>query len=94
MFAKNNQATLRDSIQQPVQALDENWESVKVEATQLVTELQAMYDDITHAFKEVVDRRHERQQKPVVRFIRHYPWLPLAMGIGAIAALVIATRAR
>lgn len=94
MFAKSNQAGLRESIQQPVQALDENWEAVKGEAAHLVTELQAMYDDITHALKEVADRRHARQQKPVVRFVRHYPWLPLAMGIGAITAIVIAAKSR
>ena len=56
MFDKKDHATLRDNIQQPVQVLDENWETVKQEANRLVTELQAMYDDITQAFKEVVDR--------------------------------------
>ncbi len=94
MFAKKNHATLRDSIQQPVETLDENWETVKQEANHLVTELQAMYDDITHAFKEVVDRRRERQQKPIARFVRRYPWAPLALGIGTITAVVVATRAR
>ncbi len=94
MFTKKNRATLRDGIQQPVQTLDENWETVKVEANHLMTELQAMYDDITHAFKEVVDRRRARQQKPVMRFVRHYPWVPVALGVGTIAAVVIAARDR
>ena len=94
MFTKKNQTSLRDSIQQQGQALDENWETVKVEANQLMTDLQETYDDIMHAFKEILDRRRERHQKPVVRFVRHYPWVPLAAGLGAIAAFVIAARSR
>ena len=94
MFAKKDHANLRESIQQPVQTLDENWETVKVEANHLVTELQEMYDDIMQAFKEIVDRRRSRRQKPMVRFVRHYPWVPLAVGIGTITALVIAAKSR
>ncbi len=94
MFAKKNQTTLRDSIQQQGQVLDENWETVKVEANQLMDDLQETYDDIMHAFKEILDRRRERHQKPVVRFVRHYPWVPLALGLGAITAFVIAARSR
>ena len=94
MFAKKNHTSLRDSIQQQGEVLDENWESVKVEANQLMTELQVTYDDILHAFKQVLDRRRERHQKPVVRFVRHYPWVPLIAGAGAIAAFVIAAKAR
>jgi hypothetical protein len=94
MFTKKDRATLPDSIQQSAETLDENWETVKVEANHLMTELQAMYDDITDAFKEVLERRRARQQKPVVRFVRHYPWVPLALGMGTIAAIVIAARAR
>jgi len=94
MFAQKDHANLRESIQQPVQTLDENWETVKVEANRLTTELQEMYDDIMRAFKEIVDRRRERRQKPVVRFVRHYPWVPLAVGIGALMAFVIAAKSR
>ena len=94
MFTKKNQTTLRDSIQQQGQVLDENWENVKTEANQLMLDLQETYDDIMRAFKEILDRRRERHQKPVVRFERHYPWVPLAVGLGALAALVIATRSR
>ena len=94
MLTKKNHTTLRDSIQQQGQMLDENWEAVKVEANQLMTELQATYDDIMHAFKQVLDRRRERHQKPVVRFVRHYPWVPLIAGVGAITAFVIAAKAR
>lgn len=94
MFTKENHSSLRDSIQQQGQMLDENWESVKGEATQLMTELQATYDDILQAFKQVIDRRRARHQKPVVRFVRHYPWVPLIAGAGAVAAFVIAARAR
>ena len=94
MFTKKNNTSLRDSIQQQGQVLDENWESVKVEANQLMMELQATYDDILQAFKQVLDRRRERHQKPVVRFVRHYPWVPLIAGAGAIAAFVIAAKAR
>ena len=94
MFTKKNHTSLRDSIQQQGQVLDENWESVKVEANQLMMELQATYDDILQAFKQVLDRRRERHQKPVVRFVRHYPWVPLIAGAGAIAAFVIAAKAR
>ena len=49
---------------------------------------------IMHAFKEILDRRRERHQKPVVRFVRHYPWVPLVAGVGAITAFVIAARSR
>ena len=94
MFTKKNHTSLRDSIQEQGQVLDENWESVKVEANQLMTELQETYDDIMHAFKEILDRRRARHQKPVVRFVRHYPWVPVAAGLGAIAAFVIAARSR
>jgi len=94
MFAQKDHVNLRDTIQLPVQSLDENWESVKEEATHLVAELQETYDDMMRAFKEIVDRRRERRQKPVVRFVRHYPWVPLALGLGTMAALVIATRSR
>ena len=94
MFTKKNQTTLRDSIQQQGQVLDENWENVKTEANQLMLDLQETYDDIMRAFKEIIDRRRERHQKPVVRFVRHYPWVPLALALGAITALVIATRSR
>ena len=94
MFTKKNHTSLRDSIQQQGQALDENWDTVKDEANQLIIELQETYDDIMHAFKEILDRRRERHQKPVVRFVRHYPWVPLVAGLGAIAAVMIATRTR
>ena len=94
MFAKKNHTSLRDSIQQQGQALDESWETVKVEANQLMTDLQGTYDDILHAFKEILDRRRERHQKPVVRFVRHHPWVPLLAGVGTLMALVIATRSR
>jgi hypothetical protein len=94
MFTKKNHASLRDSIQQQGEALDENWQAVKVEANQLMTELQATYDDLMEAFKLVLDRRRARREQPVVRFVRHYPWVPLIAGAGAIAAFVIAVRAR
>ncbi len=94
MFAQKTQGNLRGNIQLPVQALDENWESVKEEATHLMVELQETYDDMLQAFKQIVDRRRERRQKPVVRFVRHYPWVPVALGLGTMAALVIATRSR
>ena len=94
MFTKKNQTSLRDSIQLQGQALDENWETVKDEANQLMGELQATYDDIMHAFKEILDRRRERHQKPVVRFVRHNPWIPLVAGLAALAAIVIAARSR
>jgi hypothetical protein len=93
MFTKTNQPSLRESIQQQGQTLDENWETVKVEANQLMTDLQATYDDLMHAFKEIIDRRRERHQKPAVRFVRHYPWVPL-VAVGAITAFVIAAKSR
>jgi hypothetical protein len=93
MFTKKKEPGLRESIQQQGRALDENWETVRVEANQLVTELQATYDDILRAFKEILDRRRERHQKPVVRFVRHYPWVPL-VAVGAITAFVIAAKSR
>ncbi len=93
MFTKKKQPGLRESIQQQGEVLDENWETVKVEANQLMTELQETYDDIMHAFKEILDRRRERHQKPVVRFVRHYPWVPL-VAAGAITAFVIAAKSR
>jgi deoxyribodipyrimidine photolyase len=85
---------LRDSLQQQGEVLDERWDAVKVEASQLMTELQETYDDLMRAFKEILERRRERHQKPVVRFVRHYPWVPLVAGAGAITALVIAAKAR
>ena len=91
MFTKKNHPSLRESIQG--QALDESWETVKVEANQLMTELQETYDDILCAFKEILERRRERHQKPVVRFVRHYPWVPL-VAAGAITAFVIAAKSR
>ena len=94
MITKTNHPSLRESIQQQGQTLDENWETVKVEANQLMAELQETYDDILHAFKEVLDRRRERRQKPVVRFVRHYPWVPVVAGVGAIMAFVIAAKSR
>ena len=94
MFTKKNHTSLRESIQQPGQALDESWETVKVEANQLVTELQETYDDIMHAFKEILDRRRKRHHKPVVRFVQRYPWVPLAAGIGMIMAFVITVKSR
>ncbi len=94
MFVKRERARRRESLQQPVQTLDENWETVKVEANRLMTELQETYDDIMRAFKEIVDRRRERHQRPVVRFVRHYPWVPLAVGIGTLTAFVIAAKSR
>jgi gas vesicle protein len=94
MFTKTNHPSLRESIQQQEQTLDENWETVKGEANQLMAELQETYDDILHAFKEVLDRRRERRQKPVVRFVRHYPWVPLVAGVGAITAFMIAAKSR
>jgi hypothetical protein len=72
--------------------LDENWETVKVEANQLMTDLQATYDDILHAFKEVLDRRRERRQQPpsaLCGIIRG-----AAGGLGAITAFVIAAKSR
>jgi gas vesicle protein len=93
MIIKKKQPSLRESIQQQGQTLDENWETVKSEANQLMTDLQATYDDILRAFKEVLDRRRERHQQPVVRFVRHYPWVPLVT-VGAITALVIAAKSR
>ncbi len=94
MFTKKNHTTLRDSIQQQGEALDESWETVKTEANQLMLDLQGTYDDILHAFKEIVDRRRERHQKPVVRFVRHHPWVPLLAGAGTLMAFVIAARSR
>ena len=94
MFIKKDHQSLRDTIQQQGQVLDENWETVKVEANELITDLQATYDDLMHAFKEILDRRRERHQKPVVRFVRHYPWIPLVAGAGALAAFVIAAKSR
>ena len=91
---KKKQPSLRESIQQQGQVLDENWETIKGEANQLMTDLQATYDDLMHAFKEILDRRRERHQKPVVRFVRHYPWIPLVAGAGAVAAFVIAAKSR
>ena len=93
MFTKKDHSSLRESIQQQGQALDESWETVKVEANQLMTELQETYDDIMRAFKEILERRRARHQKPVVRFVRHYPWVPLA-AVGAITAFVIAAKSR
>ena len=94
MITKTNHPSLRESIQQQGQTLDENWETVKVEANQLMAELQETYDDILHAIKEVLDRRRERRQKPVVRFVRHYPWVPVVAGVGAMMAFVIAAKSR
>ncbi len=93
MFTTKKQPSLRDSIQQQGQVLDENWETVKVEANQLMDDLQATYYDIMLAFKEILERRRERHQKPAVRFIRHYPWVPL-VAVGAITAFVIAAKGR
>jgi gas vesicle protein len=93
MFGKKDRSSLRESIQQQEQALDESWKTVKVEANQLMTELQETYDDLMHAFKEILDRRRDRHQKPVVRLVRHYPWVPLAV-VGAITAFVIAAKSR
>jgi uncharacterized protein YqgV (UPF0045/DUF77 family) len=93
MFTKKKQPSLRESIQQQGQTLDENWETVKVEANQLITDLQATYDDLMHAFKEIIERRRERPQPPVMRFVRHYPWAPL-VAVGAVTAFVIAARSR
>jgi hypothetical protein len=94
MLAKKDHTSLRDSIQQQGQALDESWVSVKGEANQLVLELQETYDDILRAFKDIVERRRDRQQKPVVRFVRHHPWVPLLVGAGTLTAFVIAARSR
>ncbi len=95
MFTKRNQASLRESIQQPGQALDESWETVKVEANQLMLDLQETYDDIMHAFKQILDRRRERHQPPLVRLVRRHPWVPLiAAGLGTLAAFVIAAKSR
>jgi hypothetical protein len=94
MFTKMKRASLRESVQQSGQTLDENWETVKVEANQLMLELQETYDDIMHAFKEILDRRRERHQAPLVRFVRHYPWVPLVAGIGTLTAFVIAAKSR
>ncbi len=94
MFTKKNPTSLRENIQQSGQALDESWETVKIEANQLMTELQETYDDLMYAFKEILDRRRERRQKPVVRFVRRYPWVPLAAGVVTITALVIAAKSR
>ena len=94
MFTKKSHAGLRESIQQPSQALDESWETVRVEANQLMQDLQETYDDIMHAFKEILDRRRTRHQAPVVRLVRRYPWVPLVAGIGTITAFVIATKSR
>ncbi len=94
MFTKKDRQGLRETIQQQGQVLDENWETFRVEANQLMTELQATYDDMLHAFKEILDRRRERHQKPMVRFVRHYPWVPLVAGAGALAAFVIAAKSR
>ena len=94
MFTKKDRQGLRETIQQQGQVLDENWETVRVEANQLMTELQETYDDMLHAFKEILDRRRERHQKPVVRFVRHYPWVPVIAGAGALAAFVIAAKSR
>ncbi len=90
---KKKQPSLRDSIQQQGEVLDENWETIKVEANQLMTDLQASYEDLMHAFKEIIDRRRERHQPPVVRFVKHYPWVPL-VALGAITAFVIAAKSR
>lgn len=94
MVTKKNHTSLRESIQQQGQALDQNWETVKIEATQLVTELQETYDDIQHAFKEILDRRRARHQRPVVRFVRRYPWAPLAAVIGMFTVFVVAVKSR
>ncbi len=93
MFTTKKQPSLRDSIQQQGEVLDENWETIKVEANQLMTDLQASYEDLMHAFKEIIDRRRERHQPPVVRFVKHYPWVPL-VALGAITAFVIAAKSR
>ena len=93
MFTKQKQPSLRESIQQQGEALDESWESLKVEANQLMTELQATYDDMLRAFKEILERRRARRQKRVVTFVRHYPWVPL-VAVGAVAAFVIAAKSR
>jgi uncharacterized protein YjbJ (UPF0337 family) len=94
MFTKKDHQSLRDAIQQEGQVLDENWETIKGEADQVVTELQATYDDLMHALKEILDRRRERHQKPVVRFVRRYPWVPLVASVGALTAFVIVAKAR
>ncbi len=95
MFAKKSHSpNLRESIQQQGEALDESWVTVKDEANELMTELQATYDDIMRAFKEILDRRRDRHQKPVVRFVRHNPWVPLLAGAITITAFVIAARSR
>jgi ElaB/YqjD/DUF883 family membrane-anchored ribosome-binding protein len=94
MFTNKNRTSLRESMHQPSQALDESWETIKVEANQLMTDLQETYDDMMQALRQVVERRRQRRQKPVVRFVRRNPWLPIVAGLGAITVLVIAAKSR
>lgn len=94
MFTKQNRTSLRESMRQPSQTIDENWEAIKVEANQLMTDLQETYDDIMQSLRQVVERRRYRHQRPVVRFVRRNPWLPVVAGLGAITVLVIAAKSR
>ncbi len=94
MFTNKNRTSLRESMLQPTQTLDDSWETIKVEANQLMTDLQETYDDIMQSLRQVVERRRYRHQRPVVRFVRRNPWLPIVAALGAVTVLVIAAKSR
>ena len=72
--------------------IDDNLKTIRSEATRLLDDLQAKYEDLVRDAQRQIDRRRETRQKPIVRFLRHKRWLPVAAGAGVIAAVLVATR--
>jgi len=72
--------------------IDDDWKTIRSEATRLLDNLQAKYEELVHEARRQIDQRREARQKPIVRFLRHNRWLPVVAGLGVITAVVVATR--
>jgi hypothetical protein len=84
---------IRDTVRaNRSKAIDDDWKAIRSEATRLLDNLQAKYEELVHEAQRQIDRRREARQKPVVRFLRHNRWLPVVAGLGVITAVVVATR--
>jgi single-stranded DNA-specific DHH superfamily exonuclease len=59
---------------------------------QVVEDSQKKYDDLLKQVRRQIERRQESKQAPIVRFVRHNQWVPVLIGLIAIAAIAGATR--
>ena len=73
---------------------DEDWKAIRSEAIRLIDDLQEKSSHMVEEARQKIDRRYIHRQKPIERFIRHNPWLPVVAGLGLVTALVVVNKSK